>query len=83
VKEIDEAQKPAVMQRQRALLEERYDLSDRPMSGVVMSGGRKSVQDGVRVKLPQGQTWESLAGMSPEDIRNDGLLPTDSCRCPM
>ncbi|MGK9052434.1 cytochrome B6, partial [Neorhizobium petrolearium] len=36
---IDEAQKPDVMRRQRGLLERRYDLSDRPMPGVMMSAG--------------------------------------------
>jgi hypothetical protein len=36
VKAIDEADKPDVMQRQRQLLEQRYDLSDRPMQGVMM-----------------------------------------------
>src|SRR5690606_10003572 len=58
---IDEAQKPRVMERQRKMLAERYDLSDRPMQGVLMSGGRKAVQEGVRVRLPEGQTWEGLA----------------------
>src|SRR3954470_19982904 len=67
VRTADEAEKPAVEQRQRALLEERYDLSDRPIPNVMMSGGRKPVQGGVRVKLPQGATWDSLAQMSPEE----------------
>jgi cytochrome c peroxidase len=75
VKADDEAAKPKVLQRQRALLEQRYDLSNRPMSGVMMSGGRKAVQDGVRVKLPDGVTWDSLAAMSPAEIRDRGLLP--------
>lgn len=75
VKENDEAQKPAVMERQRNLLEDRYDLADRPMSGVMMSGGRKVVQDGVRVKLPPGETWDSLAAETPQEIRDRGLLP--------
>ena len=66
---IDQAMKPQVMERQEALLAERYDLSDHPIPGVMMSGGRKSVQGGVRVKLPAGQTWDSLAEMSAEDIR--------------
>jgi cytochrome c peroxidase len=74
-KAIDEAQKPQVMARQRAMLEHRYDLSDRPMPGVMMSGGRKPVQDGVRVRLLGGQTWESLAGMSPAEIREADVLP--------
>ncbi|RUY76993.1 cytochrome B6 [Mesorhizobium sp. M7A.F.Ca.CA.001.09.2.1] len=75
VKEADEAQKPAVTQRQRGLLESRYDLADRPMPGVMMSGGRKAVQEGSRVKLPAGETWSSLAAKTPQEIRDRGLLP--------
>jgi cytochrome c peroxidase len=75
VRANDEAQKPQVMQRQTDLLNQRYDLSDRPISGVMMSGGRKPVQGGVRVKLPSGVTWDSLAAMSPDEIRERGLLP--------
>jgi cytochrome c peroxidase len=74
-KAIDEAQKPQVMERQRATLTARYDLADRPMAGVMMSGGRKAVQEGVRVRLPEGQTWESLAEMSPGQIRGADILP--------
>jgi hypothetical protein len=33
VRAMDEAQKPAVMQLQHALLETRYDLADRPLQG--------------------------------------------------
>lgn len=75
VKAADEAEKPQVMQRQTELLNQRYDLSDRPIPGVMMSGGRKPVQGGVRVKLPAGVTWEQLAAMSPDEIRQRGLLP--------
>lgn len=75
VKENDEAQKPAVMERQRALMEQRYDLANRPVAGVMMSGGRKAVQQGVRVKLPQGVTWDSLAAKEPNEIRDKDLLP--------
>jgi cytochrome c peroxidase len=75
VRALDEADKPEVMQRQRDLLEQRYDLSDRPMSGVMMSGARKPVQDGVRARLPADTTWDELAAMSPGEIRAQGLLP--------
>jgi cytochrome c peroxidase len=75
VRKNDEAAKPQVMQRQRDMLSQRYDLADRPMPGVKMSGGRKAVQAGVRVKLPAGVTWDSLAAMTPEEIKNRGLLP--------
>jgi len=75
VKRMDEAAKPMVLQRQRDLLNARYDLSNRPILGVMMSGGRRAVQGGVRVKLPSGMTWEKLAGMTPEEVRERGLLP--------
>ncbi|MER9216523.1 cytochrome B6 [Mesorhizobium sp. M0663] len=75
VKADDEAQKPRVMARQKALLDARYDLADRPMPGVKMSGGTKPVQEGVRVKLAKDQTWQGLAEMSPGEIRDRDLLP--------
>ena len=75
VKAADEAQKAAVMQRQSRLLNERYDLSDRAMQNVAMSGGRKPVQQGVRVRLAAGTTWDAMAALSPDEIRQKGLLP--------
>jgi len=74
VKAADEAQKAAVMQRQSGLLNERYDLSDRAMQNVMMSGGRKPVQQGVRVKLAPGTTWDAMAEMSPDEIRQNGPI---------
>jgi len=62
------------MQRHRQMLEHRYDLSNRPLP-VMMSGGRKAVQGGVRVKLPEGVTWQGLAQMTPDEIRQRDLLP--------
>jgi cytochrome c peroxidase len=62
------------MERQQQLLERRYDLSNRP-SGLKMSGGRQAVQTGVRVKLPSGVTWEQLAAMPPEQVREKDLFP--------
>ncbi len=70
-----EAEKAAVAKRQQDLLAERYDLSDRPVPGVTMSGG-KPVQGGVRVKLPAGvASWQDLAAMSPAEIRARDLFP--------
>ncbi len=66
--------KPTIMKRHQSLLEERYDLSDRPVPGVKMSRG-KPVQGGVRVRLPAGVTWDGLAAMSPEEIREKSLWP--------
>ena len=67
--------KAAIMRRQMDLLSARYDLSDRPAAGVTMSRG-KAVQEGVRVRLPAGVTWEGLARMMPAEIRDKGLYPT-------
>jgi len=67
-------EKSGVMKRQMDLLNERYDLSNRPAKGVTMSRG-KPVQEGVRARLPKGMTWEKLAAMSPEEIRENNLMP--------
>ena len=75
VRTADEAEKVAVERRQQAVLEDRYDLSDRPIPNVKMSGGRKPVQGGVRVKLPQGVSWDSLGQKSPDEIRRGDLFP--------
>ena len=56
------------------LLSDRYDLGDHPASGVTMSRG-KPVQEGVRVKLASGVTWDALAAMAPEEIKRKDLLP--------
>jgi cytochrome c peroxidase len=69
------AAKAAIMKRQMDLLSARYDLSDRPAAGVTMSRG-KAVQEGVRVRLPGGVTWDGLARMTPDEIRDKGLYPT-------
>ena len=70
----DTAQKENVMNTQQELLNKRYDLRDDP-SNEQMSGDRKAVQQGVRVKLHGDATWESLAAMSPEEIKNQNLFP--------
>ena len=69
-----QAEKPKYAKRQHALLAERYDLSDRPSKLASMSRG-KPLQDGVRVKLKKGVTWEQLASMSPEEVREKQLWP--------
>lgn len=73
-KAADETEKPELMERQNKLLNRRYDLRDDP-SDVSMSGGRKKVQQGVRVKLSEGVTWEGLSEMTPGEIKEKGLFP--------
>jgi cytochrome c peroxidase len=77
-----EAGKSAINAKQKKLLEERYDLSDRPAQGVTMSGRGKAVQAGVRAKLPAGTTWEKLGDTSPEDIRKAGAWPKGFLQLP-
>jgi cytochrome c peroxidase len=67
-------EKAQIMKRQTDLLEKRYDLGDHPAPGVAMSRG-KPVQEGVRVKPAAGVTWEKLAALSPEEIKEKGLWP--------
>jgi cytochrome c peroxidase len=66
--------RPIADARQAELLSERYDLSDRPAPGVFMSRG-KPVQEGVRVKLREGLTFQQLAAMTPEEIKAQDLFP--------
>jgi cytochrome c peroxidase len=68
------AAKAGVMQRQRQLLEQRYDLSERRAAGVTMTRG-KPIQEGVRVKLSQGMSWQQLAARTPEEIKAKNLFP--------
>ncbi len=68
------AEKSEAMARQLALLELRYDLSDQP-SSLEMTRG-KPVQEGVRVRLPEGMTWEQLASLTPQQIKRRGLFPS-------
>ncbi|MDY6821243.1 MAG: cytochrome B6 [Deferribacterota bacterium] len=69
------AEKKYYMQRQKKLLNERYDLSNIPSKDITMSRG-KPIQTGVRVKLPKGvKSFEELSKMTPEEIKEKGLFP--------
>lgn len=66
--------KPKFAKRQQNLLNERYDLSNHGIDGITMSRG-KAIQAGVRVKLPSSTSWEKLAALSPDEIKNKNLWP--------
>jgi len=70
----DKADKSAVMARQKKLLEERYDLTPRPDPKVTMTRG-KPIQVGPVAKLPENMSWEKLAEMSPEEVKDKGAFP--------
>lgn len=68
------AEKPAIEKTHAELLAKRYDLRNDPVPGVTMAR-QKAVQQGVRVLLPKGTTWENLAKMTPEEVREKDLWP--------
>jgi cytochrome c peroxidase len=68
------AAKADIMKRQMTLLEERYDLSNNPAPGVTMSRS-KPIQQGVRVKLAPGVTWDQLAKLTPDQIKARDIFP--------
>jgi cytochrome c peroxidase len=68
------AEKEGVQKKHADLLAERYDLSDKPAQGVTMFRG-KAVQQGVRVKLPEGTTWDQLGAMTPADVKAKKAWP--------
>src|SRR5262249_46825644 len=70
----DKADKPAVMARQKKLLEERYDLTARPDPKLTMTRG-KPIQVGPTARLADGVKWDSLAAMTPQEIREKDLFP--------
>ena len=68
------AAKPDIEKDHTNLLSARYDLSNRPAKDATMSRG-KPLQEGIRVKLPAGTSWDRLASMSPAEIREKTLFP--------
>jgi cytochrome c peroxidase len=69
------AAKSAIMERQTKLLQERYDLSNRPAKAMTMTRG-KPLQEGARALLSSGMTWEKLAGLAADEIREKDLFPS-------
>ncbi|MEZ4743830.1 MAG: cytochrome B6 [Bdellovibrionota bacterium] len=67
-------EKSRIMQRQMELLNARYDLRDEARNDVFMFRGKR-IQSGVRVKLPNGLSWQSLSNMLPSDIKEKGFFP--------
>ena len=73
----DIAAKAAIMEAQRKLLEQRYNLTPALDPEAKMSRG-KPLCVGPTARLAQGATWESLAGMSAAEIRGAGVFPYPS-----
>jgi cytochrome c peroxidase len=70
----DKAAKDGVMDRQHKHLEERYDLRPRTEPKVTMTRG-KPIPAGPVTRLQNGMSWEQLAALSPEEIRDKDAFP--------
>jgi cytochrome c peroxidase len=76
------ANKPNVMREQRKLLEQRYDLVPTLDPDAKMSRGKPLVV-GPTARLHKGLTWQRLAGMEPEEIKQQGVFPYPSLPHPL
>ena len=76
----DTAERAQIEKRQADLLGSRCDLANRPAKDVMMSGGRKAVQEGVRVKLAQGDLGTARDDEPGRD-RDKGLFLPASYLC--
>jgi cytochrome c peroxidase len=78
----DIAAKPKIMETQRKLLERRYHLKPKLDSETKMSRG-KPLPVGPTARLSEGMTWDRLAGLSPEEIKKQGVFPYPSLPHPL
>jgi cytochrome c peroxidase len=77
IMKADVAAKAGVMAAHRKLLESRYDLTPKRDPNVTMTRG-KPLAVGPTARLRSGVTWDQLASMSPDRIREQGVFPYPS-----
>jgi cytochrome c peroxidase len=78
----ESAAKAKVMDAQKALLEQRYNLSPKLDPAAKMSRG-KPLAVGPTARLTSGMTWEKFAETSPEQIKSQGIFPYPSLPHPL
>src|SRR3990172_11918147 len=71
---VNGKQEAEVMKRHMDLLNERYDLSQKVAADAAMSGG-KPLPVGPTAKLKGKLTWEKLAGMTPDEVKDKNVFP--------
>lgn len=76
------ADKPRVMEAQRQLLEHRYNLEPHLDPVARMSRG-KSLVVGPTARLSQGVTWDRLAALTPQEVREQDIFPYPSLPHPL
>jgi cytochrome c peroxidase len=74
--------RPKVMAAHRKLLEARYNLTPKLDPEAKMSRG-KPLCVGPTARLPEGVTWETLAQMTPAQIKQRGIFPYPSLPHPL
>jgi cytochrome c peroxidase len=74
IMKADVEARPNVMAAQHELLNRRYNLTVRTDPAIRMSRGKLQPL-GPTAKLAEGETWDTLAAMSPEEIRKRGVFP--------
>ncbi len=68
-------QKRTVMEQRREYMNRRYNFTGKTTTEVTMTRG-KPLPVGPVVRLPEGvESWEQLASLSPEEIRQKDLFP--------
>ncbi len=77
IRKMDEEAKSKVMGDQRKLLEGRYNLNPQTDPSAKMSRGKPLVV-GPTARLKQGMTWDGLAQMSPDQIKQNNSFPYPS-----
>jgi cytochrome c peroxidase len=74
IMKADVAEKPQVTQKQRDLLQRRYDLAPRLDASAKMTRG-KPLAVGPTARLASGLSWDALAAMSPAEIKRRKVFP--------
>ena len=82
IKAKESAAKPAVNAAHRQYLESRYNLEPKLDPVAKMSRG-KPLPVGPTARLPEGLTFDALAKLSPEEIKQRGIFPYPSLPHPL
>jgi len=69
--------KAGIMEKQKKLLESRYNLQPKYEEGFVMTRG-KPIPVGPTARLARGTSWDDLAAMSPKEIKDGDVFPYPS-----
>lgn len=76
-------QKPGLMRDVRAYMAARYDFSGAAIPGAFMSGGKPVMAGPVARLSSEVASFEALAELSPDEIRERGLFPYEPLAHPL